>query len=339
MFPRPANLWPEWSKRCSYRLSCDLSQSINLTRLGLLKADCLHNEDDNDEFIRDEREEQDLCSLSARKNFIEDVTTSVDCLMVALPAINCTLRKAYYEAKSNGDFGSIQLTSQDAKSSTSGNEGILSTVIGSTQSYVPLDSKTSSATKPSLENGLVPLKKSSLRDQIFLGFQKPLPAPSIKQPLRATRIAQAVSHSVRIAPYTAPRPTKGMETATPPPQYFNSTSAHERASAAWSNEDDNRLWDMRENKKLGWPQIAEFFEDKSPNACRKRFERLKLQKAPDEWEGPKFDALAEIYVQHREELWKRIADELGERDKWQTLEQQVRFRFTFLSALYKYILP
>ena len=119
-------------------------------------------------------------------------------------------------------------------------------------------------------------------------------------------------------------------TRTPPPHYANPTSAHERASAAWSSEDDSRLWDARENKKLGWPQTAELFKGKSPNACRKRFERLKLQKAPDEWEGPKFDALAEIYVRHREEMWKRIADQLGERDKWQTLEQQVRFGFSLL---------
>ena len=118
-------------------------------------------------------------------------------------------------------------------------------------------------------------------------------------------------------------------TPPPPPQYGPQPTAHERASAAWSPEDDSLLWDARENRKLGWPQTAELFQGKSPNACRKRYERLKLQKAPDEWEGEKFDALAEVYVRFREEMWKRIAEQLGDSQaRWQILEQQVCHTFT-----------
>ena len=137
------------------------------------------------------------------------------------------------------------------------------------------------------------------------------------------RPAKQIQHTSRRAPYPAPNPT--MESRTPPQsQYSIQPTAHERASAAWSPEDDSLLWDARENRKLGWPQTAELFQGKSPNACRKRYERLKLQKAPDEWEGAKFDALAEVYVRCREEMWKRIAEQLGDREtRWQTLEQQV----------------
>ena len=130
-------------------------------------------------------------------------------------------------------------------------------------------------------------------------------------------------HTSRSGPYAIQKPT--MNTQTPPQsRYPVQPTPHERPSAAWSPEDDTLLWDARENRKLGWPQTAELFDGKSPNACRKRYERLKLQKAPDEWEGAKFDALADVYVRCREEMWRSIAEQLGDREaRWQTLEQQV----------------
>ena len=74
---------------------------------------------------------------------------------------------------------------------------------------------------------------------------------------------------------------------------------------------------------LNWKPIADtHFPDKSPNACRKRHERLmeKINVA-DSWEGAKMETLAKAYTEVREEMWRILADRIGE--KWQTVEAKV----------------
>ena len=207
-------------------------------------------EDNNEQHDDTSYEEYDFKSVAARQDFIENLTTSISCLITTLPIISRTLQYAENEV-------------QDGR-----------------QSYT-------------------------------------LPV-SVSEPPRSKS---------RGAPYLAQDFAMRAPTPPPPLQYGPQPTANERTSAAWSPEDDMLLWDSRENRKLGWPQTAELFQGKSPNACRKRYERLKLQKTPDEWEGARFDALAEVYVRCREEMWKKIAEQFGDKDtRWQTLEQQVGHR-------------
>lgn len=74
---------------------------------------------------------------------------------------------------------------------------------------------------------------------------------------------------------------------------------------------------------LNWQPIAsQYFPDKTANACRKRHERLmEKRNSADNWDGVKIEALAKAYVDIREQMWKLLADRLGE--KWQNVEAKV----------------
>lgn len=64
------------------------------------------------------------------------------------------------------------------------------------------------------------------------------------------------------------------------------------------------------------------FHDKTPNACRKRHERLMERKNVDEWDGHKFERVAKEYLALRKEIWGPLAARVGE--KWQVIESKVR---------------
>lgn len=74
---------------------------------------------------------------------------------------------------------------------------------------------------------------------------------------------------------------------------------------------------------LNWQPIAsQFFPDKTANACRKRHERLMDKRnSADNWDGVKVETLAKAYVDVREQMWKILADRIGE--KWQNVEAKV----------------
>ena len=96
-----------------------------------------------------------------------------------------------------------------------------------------------------------------------------------------------------------------------------------RSAAPWSAEDDDQLKSARQ-RGMGWAPIAkELFPSKSPNACRKRYERL-LDKAQsvESWDRTKLDKMARLYCESREQMWRLVATRLGE--KWQTVEAKVR---------------
>ncbi|MCJ1313744.1 hypothetical protein MMC25_007424 [Agyrium rufum] len=93
----------------------------------------------------------------------------------------------------------------------------------------------------------------------------------------------------------------------------------ERSSAAWTQDDDDRLHEARA-KSLGWGEVAKLFHSKSPNACRKRYERLKSQKQPGDWEGENLQELARIYVECRQQMWEMLARKMHY-DKWEQLEK------------------
>ena len=74
---------------------------------------------------------------------------------------------------------------------------------------------------------------------------------------------------------------------------------------------------------LNWQPIAsQYFPDKTANACRKRHERLmEKRNNADNWDGVKMDRLSKAYLDLREQMWKILADRVGE--KWQNVEAKV----------------
>lgn len=80
-------------------------------------------------------------------------------------------------------------------------------------------------------------------------------------------------------------------------------------------------------KGLNWAAIAaKHFPLKTPNACRKRHERLMdKRKSQDDWN---VEDLAQAYMDVREKMWQILATRLSE--NWQAVEGKVRF-FSFPS--------
>ncbi|KAI4091122.1 MAG: hypothetical protein LQ348_004005 [Seirophora lacunosa] len=93
-------------------------------------------------------------------------------------------------------------------------------------------------------------------------------------------------------------------------------------SGVWTNHDDEQLKRARQQGH-NWTTIAEtYFPSKTPNACRKRHERL-MEKinANGIWNPVKFEEVAKAYVELREEMWRKIADRVNE--KWTVVESKV----------------
>ncbi|KAF2021860.1 hypothetical protein BU24DRAFT_30789 [Aaosphaeria arxii CBS 175.79] len=91
-------------------------------------------------------------------------------------------------------------------------------------------------------------------------------------------------------------------------------------STTWSTKDDQTLIEARA-KNLNWNQIApNYFPSKSPNACRKRHERLMEKQNAEQWDGVKLDVLAQAYMDVRREMWSILAERVGE--KWTLVEQK-----------------
>ncbi|KAI4114206.1 MAG: hypothetical protein LQ345_004982 [Seirophora villosa] len=92
-------------------------------------------------------------------------------------------------------------------------------------------------------------------------------------------------------------------------------------SGVWTNHDDEQLKRARQQGH-NWTTIAEtYFPSKTPNACRKRHERL-MEKinANGIWNPVKFEEVAKAYVELREEMWRKIADRVNE--KWTVVESK-----------------
>ena len=95
------------------------------------------------------------------------------------------------------------------------------------------------------------------------------------------------------------------------------------ASLSWPPESDELLMNARQ-QNMNWQPIAvKYFPHKTANACRKRHERLMEKRNQNEdWEGTKTETLAKAYNEVREQMWKTIAERVGER--WQVVEAKVR---------------
>ncbi|KAI0400097.1 hypothetical protein F4802DRAFT_509540 [Xylaria palmicola] len=93
---------------------------------------------------------------------------------------------------------------------------------------------------------------------------------------------------------------------------------HRPSSGAWSQQDDHNLLTARQ-QGLNWAQIqSTCFPNKSPNACRKRHERLLERRGADDWDARKLERLAKEYMSMRKEMWQGLAARTGE--KWIVVE-------------------
>ncbi|KAH6877817.1 hypothetical protein BKA58DRAFT_397930 [Alternaria rosae] len=89
-------------------------------------------------------------------------------------------------------------------------------------------------------------------------------------------------------------------------------------SSSWSARDDETLIQARA-QGLNWNQIGpKHFPSKTPNACRKRHERLMERQNAEQWDGVKLDVLAQAYMEVRRDMWSMLAARVGE--KWQLVE-------------------
>lgn len=101
----------------------------------------------------------------------------------------------------------------------------------------------------------------------------------------------------------------------------SSLSHHRPSSGAWTAADDVQLIKARKHG-LNWKQIRNtYFPNKSPNACRKRHERLLERREPDEWSQDRLQNLARNYMELRKDIWAPLAARTGER--WNVVEQRV----------------
>ena len=123
---------------------------------------------------------------------------------------------------------------------------------------------------------------------------------------------------------TDPYPVGNMASHSNPSHRHNSMTAinNERPSMAWSHDDDELLMRSRAQNMNWGPIAATHFPSKTPNACRKRHERLMEKRNAENWDGVKLEELARAYVDSREMMWKILADKVGE--KWQHVEIKVR---------------
>ncbi|KAM0257308.1 hypothetical protein ACHAPA_011791 [Fusarium lateritium] len=107
-------------------------------------------------------------------------------------------------------------------------------------------------------------------------------------------------------------------TSSAPPVSVPQPVQHRASSGAWTPQDDQQLLTAR-MQGLNWGQIqANYFPSKTPNACRKRHERLLERKGADDWDNQKLQRLAKEYMAMRKEIWSGLAARTGE--KWNVVE-------------------
>lgn len=98
------------------------------------------------------------------------------------------------------------------------------------------------------------------------------------------------------------------------------SSGGRASSGAWSPQDDDALLQARARGE-NWSQIQIQFPGKTPNACRKRHERLmERRNAGNDFDARKMEQLAREYMHLRREMWQPLAQRTGE--KWTVVEQK-----------------
>ncbi|KAI9752715.1 MAG: GTPase-activating protein S23 [Chaenotheca gracillima] len=94
-----------------------------------------------------------------------------------------------------------------------------------------------------------------------------------------------------------------------------------RPSVAWTPQQDQILMDARA-RGMNWPPIQQQnFPTKTPNACRKRHERLMERRNNEDWAIEKWEMVAGLYMDQRKDIWSPLAASVGE--KWQVVEAKI----------------
>ncbi|CAK7212337.1 hypothetical protein SCUCBS95973_001429 [Sporothrix curviconia] len=90
------------------------------------------------------------------------------------------------------------------------------------------------------------------------------------------------------------------------------------SSGAWRPQDDDMLL-LARSRGENWAQIQLQFPGKTPNACRKRHERLvERRNAGNDFDARKMEQIARGYMQMRRDMWQPLANRTGE--KWTVVE-------------------
>jgi hypothetical protein len=107
----------------------------------------------------------------------------------------------------------------------------------------------------------------------------------------------------------------------PSPSHHPAPTSLRPSSGAWTPHDDSTLMSARASGMNWAPIQSAYFPSKTPNACRKRHERLMERRSADDWDGMKVESMAKIYMEMRKEIWAPLAERCGE--KWGVVEQKV----------------
>jgi len=90
----------------------------------------------------------------------------------------------------------------------------------------------------------------------------------------------------------------------------------------WTAEEDKILIQARARGQ-NWADLQRtYFPSKTPNACRKRYERLVEKRGLQDASGRRLEAVANEYMLMRKQMWSKLADRVGLR--WEVVEAMVR---------------
>ena len=91
---------------------------------------------------------------------------------------------------------------------------------------------------------------------------------------------------------------------------------------SWSAADDRTLM-LARSRGQGWADIRKnHFPTRTPNACRKRWERLMERPGAVEKDGQRMQRISDEYMAMRKAIWSPLAERMGE--SWQWVEAQVK---------------
>ncbi len=144
--------------------------------------------------------------------------------------------------------------------------------------------------------------------------------PSIAAAMQQSSLQSQHMSQSGLSPYATGGPVQPLQYHQQP--MSQSAPIPGRASSgAWTPSDDAQLMSARA-QGLNWQPIqAAYFPNKTPNACRKRHERLMDRRNSDDWDVIKLETMAKEYMGMRREIWTQLGNKTGE--KWSVVEAKV----------------
>jgi len=145
--------------------------------------------------------------------------------------------------------------------------------------------------------------------------------PTIQTQYYSNPAPVSMSHQNYQQSYSTGGPVQPLSYPTIPVPQAQTLTSIRPSSGAWNPQDDATLMQARA-QGMNWAPIQQnYFPSKTPNACRKRHERLMERRSADDWDGRKLEQLAKGYMSMRREIWQGLAQVTGE--KWNVVEQKV----------------